>query len=227
GGPGGGGAGRRGAGRVDAGPRGGVGRGEGRPPRRGRPSWGPAADRAPPADALAQPPRQPPRPGPPSVGDVEELELDRRAAAVEGEDDHRRTLHLTSRCWPSQGAGPAGCFPARRPAVPLTRSSAARYHRPKIFIAPRLHRSTSNAREARMKKALAVVGLAVTLLVSLGAQPASAISPSFFQGYQSCGAMVLHTGNPGDFSRGALILLMFNPSDFTAAQAQATYLQLA
>jgi hypothetical protein len=73
----------------------------------------------------------------------------------------------------------------------------------------------------RMKRL--AVGIALVVGTCVASAPASAIPISFFQSYVSGGAMVVRTGNPGDFSRGALLSLNFNPADFSATEAQALY----
>lgn len=74
-----------------------------------------------------------------------------------------------------------------------------------------------------MKKAVIGLAVATGLASLLAASPAAAIPISFFQNYVSGGALVVRTGNPGDFSRGALLSLNFNPADFTPAEALALY----
>ena len=77
-----------------------------------------------------------------------------------------------------------------------------------------------------MKKTVVGMIMVAVLGAWLAASPAEAIGPSFFQSYVSAGAIVVRTGNPGDFSRGALLSLNFNPNDFSAAEAQALFLAL-
>jgi hypothetical protein len=77
-----------------------------------------------------------------------------------------------------------------------------------------------------MKRTITGFTAAAVLASWLVASPVAAIGPSFFQGYVSAGAMLVRTGNPGDFSRGALLSLNFNPNDFSPAEAQALFLAL-
>lgn len=77
-----------------------------------------------------------------------------------------------------------------------------------------------------MMRRLAGVAVAAILGVLLVTSPVAAIPISFFNGYQSTGAMLVRTGNPGDFSRGALLSLNFAPGDFSPADANGLYLAL-
>jgi hypothetical protein len=68
-----------------------------------------------------------------------------------------------------------------------------------------------------------LLGLVAVVLSWPFAIPAQAIPITFFQGYQSTGAMLVRTGNPGDVFRVGVLSLNFDPAGFSAAEAQTVY----